>query len=257
MNRAKPLSIAIAVVIGLVILWMTRSPNADQVNSAPEDIVSSTDIVETPALNESVTEEGVREPAAEIDQPPPRQRRDQEVAAWMQQVGFTTEYNIHFTNREFLEEQALLGDMLAAQMLGYQMSGSERGNEYLTDAARWGSIEALHLLSYSSELVASGKLKTQRESQDSPLDQHEYSIKALEYLFVAEMRGDTSAAPHAIANLFDRISYSEQDIKQACVQAGENYLQLESARMAEGKANFDNTSPPNLARLPNYKEHCP
>ena len=147
--------------------------------------------------------------------------------------------------------------MLAAQMLGYQMSGSPRGDALLTDAARWGSIQALHFLSSSSELVAAGRLIEQRESEASSLDQHEYSVKALEYLFVAEMRGDSSAAPDAIARLMDRISYSERDIVQACIQANARYAKLEQSRMADGMATFDNSSPANITISTSFRKHCP
>ncbi len=109
----------------------------------------------------------------------PTQPRDPEVTAWLKRSGFTTEYNMHFSDREFLEGQAASGDMLAAQTLGYQTLGTPRSTELLTDVAKWGSLQALHYLSSSSELVADGKLKEQRGSQVSQTDQHEYSIKAL------------------------------------------------------------------------------
>lgn len=247
--------LAIPLFIGaLVALWVLRGGEGKQ--TAPVG-------VERPMDAQAGTESGggTADLTPEIHDPTApgrgaRQPRNPEVSAWLQRSGFTTEYNIHFSNREFLESQAANGDMLAAQTLGYQTLGTPRSIELLTDAARWGSLQALHYLSSASSLVADGKLKEQRESQVSRQDQHEHSLKALEYLFVAEMRGDTYAAPSAITRLLDRFSYTESDISQACHQAADRYEKLEQSRMAEGMAPFDNSSPSGVATATDFRKYC-
>ena len=239
----------------LVILWMSKTEQGKQTATAiVEQAVESlggTDPVGAPDVPPPESQSSIESVQ------PPRQARNPEYTAWLQRSGFTTEYNMHFLDREFLESQAAAGDMLAAQMLGSQTIGTPRSFELLTDAARWGSLQALHLLSSASELIADGRLKEQRQTQVSEQDQHEYSIKALEYLFVAEMRGDTYAAPTAVARLMDRLSYTQGDTSQACQQARDRYAKLEQSRMAEGMAAFDNDPPAGIAIATNFRKYCP
>lgn len=175
---------------------------------------------------------------------------------WTQSRGITTEYNVHFNQQDFLKEQARNGDMLAAQMLGYQTLGTESGNEYLTDAATLGSTQALIFLSEASKRVAEGRLKEQLENQSSDIDQHEYSIQALEYLFVAEIRGDNYVAPNNIAELMNQFTYSADDVAHACENARERYLSLEGARIAKGLPAFDNSLAPVGSAPSTQNQYC-
>ena len=124
------------------------------------------------------------------------------------------------------------------------------------DAARWGSIRALHFLSTSSQYKAEGRLKEQTQNAESTLDQHDFSIKALEYLFVAELRGDNYAAPNSVERLMDRLTYTNQDVAQACHQAANTYATLESQRLSEGKAPFENLTLPGIDTPTNYSLLC-
>lgn len=175
---------------------------------------------------------------------------------WEASRGYTTEYNMHFLQTDFLERRAAHGDMLAAQELGRQRLGTEEGNNYLTDAAILGSIFSLILLSASSEDVADGTLNEYLESQGSEFDQHAYGIRALEYLFVAEIRGDHVAAPNSVPYLMENISYTEQDVSQACAQALQRYAELEQARLDKGLPPFDNSPPPIHNSPTQYSRLC-
>jgi len=224
----------------------------------PSEILRS-DHDASEVLKNAEESSGADSPLVRVEEQPGHNSAREGLASreWLASRGFSSEYNMHFNNREFLEREAKNGDALAAQLLGYQMLGSPRGDELLTDAARWGSIQALFFLSSSSEIVSGGRLKNQRESQISEQDQHEHSLRALEYLFVAEIRGDNYAAPNTISRLMDRNSYTEQDIAQVCIQSVERYQALEQARLSEGLPPFDNSSPQGINVPTSFSGFCP
>lgn len=179
-----------------------------------------------------------------------------EYEAWKTSRGFTTEYNMFFNQVDYLKELASNGDALASQTLGYMTLGTEEGNKYLEDAVVRGSIQSLHFLSAAAELVADGRHKALRATERSPMDQHEFGVKALEYLLVAELRGDTFAAANSIAQLQRRLSYTAQDIAQACAQAPATYDRFESRRLALGLPSFDNSPLPTHQEATAYDRLC-
>lgn len=179
---------------------------------------------------------------------------EQRIKDWARERGFSPEYNRYFMNEEFLKNQALSGDMLAAQLLGYQQLGSEEGERYLTDAARWGSIQALLFLSASHEARVDGRVEM--SAKDAAEVQRAYSLSALAYLFVAEIRGDNYAAANSIERLLDRISYTEQDIQESCQKARAVYSKLEDSRRAEGLGPFDNSFAPGVRASTRFSEWC-
>ena len=237
-------ALLICAVIGVFMLWRESGPGgeAERVPTLITPDPLEPLVTNSQRAKEPTTELARR--ALEIDALRSESGQSLEPnSAWFVSRGFTTEYNIHFLNTEFLESQARAGDMLAAQMLGYQKMGTDEGNKLLLDAARWGSIQALYFLSYSHEVVASGRLKEQQVNVESKQDQYEYGIRALEYLLLAELRGDTLSASSSIERLAERLTYTADDIELACSMALNSYDSLNAARMAEGLAEFDNSPP--------------
>jgi len=247
-------TMAFVLFIGMI-LWLSKSGLSDggflpsvEIEEDQMEIISDSTV---DSMDSSVDESVVT-----VDTSARTEYQSDSTAKWMHSRGFTSEYNMHFNQREFLENQAKNGDMLAAQLLGNQRLGTPKGDKYLTDAARWGSIQALLFLSSSSELVAEGRLIEQRNNQQSEQDQYEYSLRALEYLFVAEIRGDNYVARNNIAGLMNRISYTQEDIAQSCIQAISRYNDLELSRLAEGLPPFDNSSPPANVSSTAYSKLC-
>ena len=231
------LLVALAVLILVSQTQSTKVAGTEEDVSAEGDSRVESDVTDTVDRFGLLPEKSRSLPATNLIK---QSTASEATKSWYRSVGFTTEYNIHFLNREFLEEQAANDDMLAAQLLGYQMMGSTEGDAHLVNAARLGSVQALHFLSNSYLLKAQGSLTSQRESSISSIDQQDASVRALEYLFVAQIRGDNFTASHRIDRLLEEITYTDEDVARACNDAVYSYALFEKERLDQGIARFDN-----------------
>ena len=184
-----------------------------------------------------------------------RLEQDQEV--WSKARGFSDEYSIYFTNTAYLKELAAQQDMLAIQMLGFLRMGFPDGNEYLMEAAKLGSIQALHFLSNAATAAAEGRYKTQTEQSVSPIDQRSAAVDALAFQFAASLRGDNFASPNNTASLMTKLTYTDGDIAAACERGRNVYDELRSKRLEAGLAEFNDTRLANGSEVTPYERYCP
>lgn len=256
------------LVIGLLVLLLgfllliAKNSNEDAVSDETADSSLDSSADEDKTVYEADTKstethlDGDSNLSGRYPGDPQALQYNEEARLWLRKRGFTNEYNTYFLNRDFLENQVLAGDMLAAQLLGYQMLGSEEGDRYLENAVRWGSIQALHFLSASFQAKTDGRVKLVESDTPKPDLQKQYGVSALAYLFVSDMRGAGGTAAFSIEELMEKVTYTDQDIVNACEQAKELYLEFEQARKAEGLGPFDNSPIPGVDPQSSRADYC-
>lgn len=207
-----------------------------------------------------VSTDGVRDKSviSEVHQPdsPNNEITGEENNEWLRSRGFTDEYNMFFSQIEYLDEEARNGNVLALQLRGYQQLGTEHSEELLTEAAMRGSIKALYWLSTSSESIATGKYPLHKGESETNDAYETRRIRSLEYLLVAELRGDHAGAATTASRLVEKLGLQEDEIALACTSAVRRYDELEQSRTASGLPSYDNTPPPVSAGATFYSRKC-
>lgn len=254
MKTILTLVLAGALAVGIW-MWATGSEHlpANQYGNRNADSEQPSSL----SLEEDDRQGSTRAGQEQVERPPIEMRRSptdfstHPNGSWMLDRGFTNESNIHFSDDEYLEEQAENGDMLATQLLGYKRLATPEGDQLLRRAAVLGSIQALHFLSASSQF------KIDRMSNDLTIEQlQQETLSALKYLLVAELRGDLMAAPNDIRGLKNKYGYTKEELATVCELAQSEFSMLNQERMQAGHAEFDNSPPPNVSVPPAFTEIC-
>lgn len=177
--------------------------------------------------------------------PEPKLAEDQErlFLEWTQKRGFHSERWKSYFNLSDADLKAIAesGDHEALQQLGQRYSYTKpvEALEYLERAAVLDSTYALSAASNVWKNIGNPP----QELLDVGLSK-DRAVNALSYAFTALLRGDNYMAPDTVEQLTKQFSYSEDQLKKACVNARIIAKDLARRRVAMGLSDFDNSPSP-------------